>query len=119
MNKCELKQFILQLNMEGDKNVTIPSDVIEIILDNFQIWKDFDGMSYKEICRVSDETGEFPSVDQSINFYGDMDTPKKSLGTVLDELIDIADGFDMTLEDAAKQHCIVFVEIDDMFVLLY
>lgn len=122
MDKNEFKELILKVNETNPEIVNpviVPEEIIEILVNDFQVWDDFEGMTYEEIVKDSDETGEFPAIDNTINFYGDMETKELSLGSVLDALFELADDFDMSLKDAAIQHRIVYVKSDDIFVLLY
>lgn len=123
MNKQEFKQLIIDQNKSEshpmDNLPVVPNGIIEILVNNFDTWDDLDGLTYKELVKMSDETGEFPAIDSRINFYGDMDTIQLSLNAVLEALFDLAEDFSISLESAANAHQIVYIEIDKMFVLLY
>lgn len=123
MKKQEFKQLILDLNKseshQMDNLPVVPNGIIEILVNNFDTWDDLDGLTYDEMVKISNETGEFPGIDNLINFYGDMDTIELSLNAVLEALFDLAEDFSISLESAANAHRIIYIEIDKMFVLLY
>ena len=122
MTKEDFRAMIKEVNedekLEETVQYIIPEDIIDIMVDRFEVWKDFDGMTYEDIVKMSNETGNFPGIDESICFYGDMDTPKASLSVLIAELFSIAEDFGTPLTAAAKQQ-FVYVECDRFFVLLY
>lgn len=123
MTKDDFRKLITEVNadesLEEVVRYMVPETIIDILVDNFEVWEDFDGMSYEDIVKMSDETGNFPVIDESICFYGDMDTPKESLASLIAELFEMAEDFGISLAAAAKQHRLVYVKCDGFFVLLY
>lgn len=123
MTKEDFREMIKEVNedekLEEIVRYVVPEGIIDIMVDGFEVWKDFDGMSYEDIVKMSDETGFLPGIDESIYVYGDMKTPKESLSALIAELFDMAEDFDISLTAAATQHRFVYVECDEFFVLLY
>lgn len=122
MTKEDFRAMIKELNedekLEKTVQYIVPEDIIDIMVDGFEVWKNFDGMSYADIVKMSNETGNFPGIDESICFYGNMGTPKASLSALIAELFAIAEDFGTPLAAAAKQQ-VVYVECDKFFILLY
>lgn len=122
MTKEDFRAMIKEVNedekLEETVQYIIPEDIIDIMVDGFEVWKDFDGMTYEDIVKMSNETGNFPGIDELICFYGDMGTPKASLSALIAEMFSIAEDFGTPLTAAAKQQ-VVYVECDGFFVLLY
>ena len=123
MTKEDFREMIKEVNedekLEEIVRYVVPEGIIDIMVDGFEVWKDFDGMSYEDIVKMSDETGFLPVIDDSICVYGDMKTPKESLSALIAELFDMSEDFDISLAAAATQHRFVYVECDEFFVLLY
>lgn len=117
--RAMIKEVTEDEKLEEIVRYMVPEGIIDIMVDGFEVWKDFDGMSYEDIVKMSDETGDFPGIDESICFYGDMDTPKESLAALIPELFDMAEDFGISLAAAATKHRFVYVECDEFFVLLY
>lgn len=123
MTKEDFRAMIKEVNedekLEEIVRYMVPGGIIDIMVEGFEVWNDFDGMSYEDIVKTSNETGDFPGIDESICFYGDMDTPQESLAALIAELFDMAEDFGISLAAAATQHRFVYVECDEFFVLLY
>lgn len=123
MTKEDFRAMIKEVNedekLEEIVRYMVPGGIIDIMVEGFEVWNDFDGMSYEDIVKTSNETGDFPGIDKSICFYGDMDTPQESLAALIAELFDMAEDFGISLAAAATQHRFVYVECDGFFVLLY
>lgn len=123
MTKEDFRAMIKEVNedekLEEIVRYMVPGGIIDIMVEGFEVWNDFDGMSYEDIVKTSNETGDFPGIDKSICFYGDMDTPQESLAALIAELFDMAEDFGISLAAAATQHRFVYVECDEFFVLLY
>ena len=120
MNKIKFEEMLYHFK-QTNHDFNLPNKVIKIIVDNFTVWQGLDDkdLTYDKMCADSMLTGEFPTIDNDIYFYGNMTTLADSLEAVIGELFELSKGFCLPFSICAKSHHIAYLERDNFFILLY